>query len=531
MNKPENTGDATKTPFVYFVSGTPVYPANTVYACAEEALKQGNLPIRQFLKEHAKQGSIGGISTILTDGWWFHFLLSYLDHYHSNFSEPQSLEDSAVQILRIMANAAPADAWNNLVKHIISDIDNLSGWSKCWIREFAGKRNVFKGEDGYYYFNDLDGTLVQIIGEKTEPETRLDFITDQILRSYGCLRQIFNVFSAFAIAYEFERSPEMFPRSMKVVLDEPKFPGTSHRWQLMQYERTRSIRWRPHSNYCDPDWLAGDLLARLTDTLDRNLWQERVEKQKDIPNRLDEDCPWELDYVLDSGLTIGQQDEIYFQFEGRTFRWINGTPESKAIVSVGVKNLTSHHEEDEAINRLLSALVWEHRRPIVKGSGVGGAKRSLPLTWGPRMSIGVRVDPAYLFQGTGVSSPERWLALALFKEGINSGSIFYRFLNFWKILEVAIKDKTSRWNWINSQAPTMGQYQGRLTQIMALSATIAEYLDYSGRCAIAHVFRRPFVNPDDHEDYVRISQDVPIAEHLARKAVTEFFPEQVPATP
>lgn len=112
--------------------------------------------------------------------------------------------------------------------------------------------------------------------------------------------------------------------------------------------------------------------------MDRNLWQEQqeqIEKQKDQPNSLDQDCPWQVDYVLDAGLTIGREEQIYFSFEGRTFRWINGTPETKATISVGVKDINNHKAEDESLNRLLSLLVWEHRHTIVKEDGVGGARR------------------------------------------------------------------------------------------------------------------------------------------------------------
>jgi hypothetical protein len=103
-------------------------------------------------------------------------------------------------------------------------------------------------------------------------------------------------------------------------------------------------------------------------------------------------------------LTIGTGEQIYFPFEGRIFRWINGTPETKATLSVGVKDINSHRAEDESLNRLLSLLVWEHRQPIVKESGVGGARRSLPLIWGPRMSTGVQIDPQYLFGDVGAYS-------------------------------------------------------------------------------------------------------------------------------
>jgi hypothetical protein len=311
---------------------------------------------------------------------------------------------------------------------------------------------------------------------------------------------------------------------MKAVLVEPKFNDTSHRWRLMQFERTRSIRWRPLSNFCGPDWLAGDVLARITDTLDRNLWQSKVEKQKDYLNSLEDDCAWQLDYVLDSNLAIGKEEQTYFPFEGRTFRWVNGTAETKATISIGVKNLKDHRTEDESLNRLLSVLVWEHGQSIVKEGGVGGARRSVPLIWGPRMASGVEIDPQYLFRKPATYSDERWLALALFKEGVNSHSVFYKFVNFWKIVEKAIKDKDARWAWISTKGPQLGLHRGRLDEIMKKNSNLAKYLYDSGRCSILHVRHHPIVNPDDYDDYVRISEDARIVQDLARAAVDEFLP-------
>jgi len=522
---PEDVGNSAVTPFVYFVSGTPIYPPNALYQSASEALAAvGEKSLRNILEGLSKRRQFRGTWTVPPDAWWFHFLMSYLKHFTNNYSNPEEMERSASEALKLMMETPPGAAWENVVAHLIADIDNLSGWSKSWTKQSAERRNVWKGHDGNYYSKDADGTLIHIVGAKTTPETHLDFITDQTLRHYGALRQIVNVFSAFAIAYEFERNPKAFPKSMRAVLVEPEFDGTSHRWQLMQFQRTRSIKWRPLSNFCDPEWLAGDLLARITDTLDRDLWKERVEKQKGQPNRLDENCPWQLDYVLDSSVAIGKEDEIYFPFEGRTFRWINGTADTKATIGIGVKNLDDHREEDESLNRLLSVLVWEHRQPIVKESGVGGARRPLPLIWGPRMSFGLQVDPQYLFRDAGAYSETRWLALALFKEGINSRSVFYAFLNFWKVLETAIKKKDARWAWVNAKAPKLALHAKRIQEIVATNPDVAEYLDYSGRCAIAHVFKDPIVNPDDYDDYVRISQDVRIVQDLARDAVTEFLP-------
>jgi len=154
---------------------------------------------------------------------------------------------------------------------------------------------------------------------------------------------------------------------------------------------------------------------------------------------------------------------------------------------------------------------------------MGGARRRIPRIWGPRMSFGVQIDPQHLFRDTKTYSQERWLPLGLFKEGVNSQSVFYKFLNFWKIIEKAIQNKKKRWTWINTKAPQLGLHGERIQEIVKKDANIAEYLDYSGRCAIAHVFRDPVINPDDYDDYVRISQDVRVVQDLARAAVEEFM--------
>jgi hypothetical protein len=185
----ENTGDPTTTPFVYYVCGIPVYPPNTIFECAATALAESEkIPILQSLKNRATEANIGGTWTVLPEGWWYHFLLTFLTYFRNNSSEPTEMERSAVEALELMTKIPPASAWQDLVAYIINDINNLSGWTKSWIEQSAEERGVFKGEDGNYYYHDLDGTLIQIIGAKTTPETQLDFITDQVLRSYGCNR-------------------------------------------------------------------------------------------------------------------------------------------------------------------------------------------------------------------------------------------------------------------------------------------------------------------------------------------------------
>jgi len=514
--------EALSTPFVRFVSGTLALPPNTLYESAHEVLARlRGQSIEEVFKGLIQTGLIGGQHTVLPESTWYALFKDYLTYFSREFSDSAGLGALLVESLAIMSLRPHEDAWKRLEDFLVRAIDELSGWNKSWLKEDAENRGVFKGDDGNYYYRDLDGTLIQVIGLKTLPETHLDYITDSLMRGFGPIRKILNVFALFAISEDFTNHSTIYPRSVRLLIPEPEFGMLSPHWHRMQFHQVRTVRWRPQDILCDPEWLAEQLLARLSDNLDRDLWSEHIEKYKERENKLDADCPFQLDYVLDSGLIIGDEEEVYFSFEGKTFRWINGTPESQAVLSVGCKNLNDP-SETEAVDRLLSSLVWSHSVSIRKGSGFGGARRTLPLTWGPRMSGGIKIDPQYLLSDHKPgASVRRNLALALYKEGKNAESVFYRYLSYWKILEVAIPDKGKRWDWINKNVGRATFDKQRVTEIGAVNPNIAEYLDYSGRCAIAHVFRQPIVDPDDREDNIRISKDVRLVEDLARLAIKD----------
>ncbi|HXX19975.1 MAG TPA: methylamine utilization protein MauJ [Candidatus Acidoferrum sp.] len=514
--------DPRTSPFLRFVSGTRVDLPNSLYENAQEVLTRlgEGQSISEVFDSLIRKGLVGGQYTVLPESTWYALLKNYLTYYAGEFSDFENLEAHLIELLKLMTARPHGDAWRRIEEFLLGTIDNLSGWRKSWHRQDAEQRGVFKGEDGNYYYHDRDGILIQIIGAKTLPETHLDFVTDAVMRGYGPIRKILNVFALFAISEDFAANSASYPGCLRLLIAEPESGMLTPRWHRMQFHQVRTVRWRPLDILCDPEWLAEQVLARLTDNLDRDPWSERIEKYKQRENRLDAECPFQLDHTLDSGLVIGDEEEIYFPFEGRTFRWINGTPESQALLSVGCKDLEDPSAV-EAVNRLLSCLVWSHHAPIRKGFGIGGLKRTLPLTWGPRMSGGIKVNPAYLLTGYKPgSSARRNLALALYKEGKNADSVFYAYLSYWKILEVAIPDKKDRWDWINNNAARTYDSQ-RAAEIVAVNPNVAEYLDYSGRCAIAHVFHQPVIDPDNREDNVRISKDVRLVESLARIAVED----------
>jgi hypothetical protein len=512
----------TSSPFIRFVGGTAVVPPNTVYDNAHEVLSKlrDGQPRSGVFTELTKTGLVGGQRTVLPESTWYALLKDYLTFYAHEFSDSEPLDRMLIECLGIMVRRPHEEAWNALQDFLLKAIDDLSGWNRSWLKRDAERRGVFRADDGNYYYHELDGILVQIVGKKTLPETHLDFITDAVMRGFGPIRKILNVFDLFCVSEDFANNPANYPKSVRLLISEPEFGMLTPRWHRNQFHQVRTVSWRPRDILCDPEWLAEQLLARLTDNLDHDPWTKHIEKYKDRESKLDADCPFQMDYILDSTLIIGDDEETYFPFEGRTFRWINGTPESRAVLSVGCKDLNDP-DTYGCVNRLLSWLVWSHHAPIRKGSGIAGRKRTLPLTWAPRMSGGIKIGTDYLFAAYRAEAAARCsLALALYREGKNAESIFYEYLSYWKILEVTFPKKDDRWDWINRNVAHTSEAQ-RVAEIAASNPSIAEYLDYSGRCAIAHVFHKPVIDPDDREDNIRISKDVRLVEQIARMAIRE----------
>jgi hypothetical protein len=110
------------------------------------------------------------------------------------------------------------------------------------------------------------------------------------------------------------------------------------------------------------------------------------------------------------------------------------------------------------------------------------------------------------------------LVLAIFREAINARSVFYSFLNYWKIIEVIFRPKRQRFDWVEQSAARLTQERERVAAILQNNPLISEYLDNNCRNAAVHVFRPPYINPDS-DDFVRLSLDLPIVRSLAKVAM------------
>jgi hypothetical protein len=121
------------------------------------------------------------------------------------------------------------------------------------------------------------------------------------------------------------------------------------------------------------------------------------------------------------------------------------------------------------------------------------------------------------------------LALALFREARTVNSTPFGFLSYFKILNIFWKDKFETINgqrqnpMIEGIRATLPKLKdelavSRLRALDTIEPDVPKYLYESGRCAIAHAYAHPIVDPDDVSDLRRLSKDLyivkEIAEHL-----------------
>jgi hypothetical protein len=96
-------------------------------------------------------------------------------------------------------------------------------------------------------------------------------------------------------------------------------------------------------------------------------------------------------------------------------------------------------------------------------------------------------------------------------------SVPFQFLGFYKIVNVLNERGAAQKAWINVTIPKITDYRAveRIREIRKSEKDVATYLYESGRCAVAHAFAEPVVDPDDPKDTKRLSQDLPVIQALA----------------
>jgi hypothetical protein len=124
-----------------------------------------------------------------------------------------------------------------------------------------------------------------------------------------------------------------------------------------------------------------------------------------------------------------------------------------------------------------------------------------------------------------ISTPLAELAIALYREGMSVDSIPFSFLSFFKILNIQHKNGGVQQTWINDN---LNKVSGvleiqRLQELQISHQNIGKYLYEQGRCAVAHAYNTPIVNPDNYSDSRRLELDLPLIKELANIYIEDEF--------
>ncbi len=225
------------------------------------------------------------------------------------------------------------------------------------------------------------------------------------------------------------------------------------------------------------------------------------------------------------GSAIWPTEETTVEFGGHKLVLKPATRETEQSIHINLQGI-SNVDALTLINRFLSVLSWCDDQPMENRYGWSG--NPVPVAV-PRESRVVGSSIVFPFYRRLEPDAKARLALALFREARMVNSTPFGFLSYFKILNIFWKDG---WATINGQRQnpmiegiraTLPKLKDALavSRLHTLDTTepdVPKYLYESGRCAIAHAYADPIVDPDDVSDLRRLSEDLyivkEIAEHL-----------------
>ena len=228
---------------------------------------------------------------------------------------------------------------------------------------------------------------------------------------------------------------------------------------------------------------------------------------------------------------------LYFNYEWIDFKLIKGTKEYQDILcciidgeSGSGPSKSEARRVQEIALRFLSCLSWELNIGITTGSsygGIGWSKNRGGLTSVTRPTRITRTSIRNRRVRNIVKLPKiddkyKSNALSLFREAKASNSLYYKFLCYWKILEIEQrrKGKTRRQeetiDWIDNTIEENKWILQRAhfnAQILK-NKTVGKYLCEECRHAVAHVMADYELPPDSGESLFKIYTANIIVEYL-----------------
>jgi hypothetical protein len=203
------------------------------------------------------------------------------------------------------------------------------------------------------------------------------------------------------------------------------------------------------------------------------------------------------------------------------------TKENSASVHIQVRG-HNHLPEMTLVNQFLSVVSWSYKDSLQNHYGWSGNPIPVPV---PARNLAHSINPYFLVQWNPLPEPKQRLAVALYREAMTVNSLPYQFLGFFKIINILHKNGPTQVDWIRATLPKMVSptARERIDTLSKSEPDVAKYLYESGRCAIAHAFSDPLIDPDDLTHLRRLSEDLGVARSLAEYLIAHEL--HVPAYP
>jgi hypothetical protein len=220
------------------------------------------------------------------------------------------------------------------------------------------------------------------------------------------------------------------------------------------------------------------------------------------------------------------EKETRIRFGGHELLLKPATKNTDASVHMDIAAI-SETEALTLINRFLSVLSWCDDVPVENLYGWSGTQAPVAMPRNTSRTVGTCIGE-YPFYRDIEQNPKAKLALALYREALTVNSVPFSFLSYFNILNIFWKDRYEKGSnelieGIKTTLPSLSDKEAmdRIKQLTETQADIANYLYESGRCAIAHAYSFPFVDPDDVVDLRRLSQDMWVIKAIAEMLIED----------
>lgn len=234
---------------------------------------------------------------------------------------------------------------------------------------------------------------------------------------------------------------------------------------------------------------------------------------------------------LNCGVTtqaIWPEKQKEVKYGNHTFILMPLTKENSASIHIELKGM-SNIEGLTLINRFLSALGWKDDQPAINHYGWSGNPNpvSVPKYQIPFGYSSSNVFPSEIYEITDKKSK---LAVALYREARSLASVPFQFLSYFKILNIFWNDKKKNGKnelveGLRASLPNLTDKDciKRIKEIEEKEGDSADYLYKSGRCAVAHSFSDPIIDPDEVTDIHRLSKDLWLMRNLTAYLIEKNF--------